>query len=96
MLDKTTNPENNVDVNNRVDPLVSTDGIDELCRALYGRAAKPKDYLGSSEAKMLYDAAKVVVAARCIRHWHDSGEDGMIVSTEHVRSLWHALPIETD
>ncbi|MBA1445851.1 MAG: hypothetical protein M3H12_18680 [Chromatiales bacterium] len=77
-----------------VDPLVSTDGTDALCLALYGRKAKPADYLGGSEAKMLYDAAKVVDASRCIRHWHDSGDDGMVVSTEHVQLLWDALPDE--
>jgi hypothetical protein len=30
-------------------------------------------------------------AADCIKHWHDSGEDGMVVSAEHVRKLWAAL-----
>lgn len=30
-------------------------------------------------------------AAECIRHWHDSGKDGMVVSAEHVRNLWEAL-----
>lgn len=34
---------------------------------------------------------KVVDAARRIRHWHDSGADGMVVSAEHVRLLWEAL-----
>lgn len=33
----------------------------------------------------------VVEAARCIRHWHDSDNDGMVVSGEHVRALWQAL-----
>ena len=33
------------------------DGTDRLCRALYGRNATPKDYLGGSQAKMLHDAA---------------------------------------
>ena len=34
---------------------------------------------------------KVMDAASCIRHWHDSGKDGMVVSAEHVRKLWSAL-----
>ena len=34
---------------------------------------------------------KVAEAAKCIRHWHDSGEDGMVVSASHVRDLWAAL-----
>lgn len=86
--------EKNADASKRpLNLLVSTDGTDQLCRALYGREAKPQDYSGS-EAKMLHDAAKVVTAARCIRHWHDSGSDGMVVSAEHVRALWEALPGE--
>ena len=34
---------------------------------------------------------KVVEAARCICHWHDSANGGMVVSGEHVRALWQAL-----
>lgn len=34
---------------------------------------------------------KVAKAARCIHHWHDSDNDGMVVSGEHVRALWQAL-----
>lgn len=38
------------------------------------------------------DAAEAIVnAAQCIRHWHDAGEDGMVVSSEHVRKLWQTL-----
>ena len=33
----------------------------------------------------------VIDAARCIRHWHDTHDGGMIVSGEHVRKLWDAL-----
>jgi len=33
----------------------------------------------------------LVRAAECIRHWHDSGKDGMVVSAEHVHKLWEAL-----
>lgn len=30
-------------------------------------------------------------AASKIRHWHDTGSDGMIVSADSVRELWEAL-----
>lgn len=33
------------------------DGTDRLCMALYGRPAKPADFLGGADAKMLHDAA---------------------------------------
>lgn len=33
------------------------DGTGRLCRALYGRKATARDYVGGSEAKMLHDAA---------------------------------------
>ena len=39
----------------------------------------------------LDEAEKVITAARCVRHWHDSGGEGMVVSGEHVRFLWAAL-----
>src|SRR6267142_619258 len=38
---------------------------------------------------------KVIEASRCIKHWHDhifaNGDEGMVVSGEHVRKLWQAL-----
>ena len=37
--------------------LRALDGTDRLCRALYGRKATARDYLGGSDAKMLHDAA---------------------------------------
>ena len=36
------------------------DGADRLCKALYGRKPKAKDYLGGSDAVMLYDAASKI------------------------------------
>ena len=38
------------------------------------------------------EAEALLAAARCIRHWHDTGRDneGMIVSSKHVRELWTA------
>lgn len=44
------------------------------------------------EAHALMKAMEAVVdAAKCIRHWHDAGTDGMIVSRWHVFKLWEAL-----
>lgn len=37
------------------------DGTDKLCRAVYGREATPRDYLGGSEARMLHDAAALIM-----------------------------------
>ena len=39
-----------------------TDGTDRLCMAVYGRPAKPRDYIGGANAQMLYDAADLVSA----------------------------------
>ena len=33
------------------------DGTERLCDALYGRNAKPSDYIGGANARMLHDAA---------------------------------------
>jgi len=50
------------------------------------------DITGIPEIKeKLEKIDKVIDAARCIRHWHDSEPDGMVVSAEHVRLLWAAL-----
>jgi hypothetical protein len=40
------------------------DGTGQLCHALYGRKAEPRDYLGGSESRMLQDAARVIEASR--------------------------------
>jgi len=29
--------------------------------------------------------------ATCIQHWHDAENDGMVVSSKHVRELWEVL-----
>jgi hypothetical protein len=44
-------------------------------------------------ARVIEAGNPVIEAARCIRHWHDTGRDneGMVVSSEHVRKLWDAL-----
>lgn len=39
------------------DPDETADGTERLCRAVYGRKAAARDYLGGSDAKMLHDAA---------------------------------------
>lgn len=36
------------------------DGVDLLCKALYGRPGQVPDWLGGSEARMLYDAVKEI------------------------------------
>lgn len=56
------------------------------CRTCPITVTTNKDYLEEIER-----LRTVVEAARCIRHWHDSGNDGMVVSGEHVRALWQAL-----
>jgi len=33
------------------------DGTETLCKELYGRPEQARDYIGGSEAQMLYDAA---------------------------------------
>lgn len=37
--------------------------------------------------------AELVKAGNCIKHWHDWGKnnEGMVVSSEHVRLLWAAI-----
>lgn len=39
----------------------------------------------------LAECSAVIEAARCIRHWHDAPNEGMVVSGSHVRELWKAL-----
>ena len=41
------------------------DGTERLCRAVYGRSATARDYLGGSEARMLHDAADRLDDAIC-------------------------------
>ena len=38
------------------------DGVDRLCMAVYGRPAKPRDYIGGANAQMLCDAANMINA----------------------------------
>lgn len=37
------------------------------------------------------DRARLISAASCIHHWHDTNDGGMIVSGEKVRALWDVL-----
>jgi len=44
------------------------DGTSLLCRTLYGRDGRPRDYLGGGNARMLFDAAERIEAqARALR-----------------------------
>ena len=40
---------------------------------------------------LLKDYKRLRAAAKCIKHWHDSGTEGMVVSGEYVRLLWKVL-----
>lgn len=44
-----------------------------------------------ADTKPEAEALAVIEAARCIKHWHDAHNGGMIVSGEHVHALWDAL-----
>lgn len=61
----------------------------EVCDCWLSRALE----LARSQAELLRSVREVIEASRCIRHWHDSGRDneGMVVSSKHVRLLWTAL-----
>lgn len=43
------------------------------------------------QANEITELRKVLEASRCIKHWHCSGDSGMIVSREHVFALWEAI-----
>lgn len=54
-------------------------------------AAYEIERLRASEARLREALEDHVRAAECIRHWHDTlGDEGMVVSAEHVRLLWEA------
>ncbi|NIO74642.1 MAG: hypothetical protein GTN69_01845 [Armatimonadetes bacterium] len=62
---------------------MSGNGTDRLCRALYGREARPRDYLGGSSAWMLHDAATrierlqaVAVVSKKVLAWWQHMEQG--------------------
>jgi hypothetical protein len=73
------------------------DKLKELRGAVENPASNPIARfrnLQTLDAFLANHAAEIealVRAAKCIRHWHDSSNDGMIVSAEHVRNLWDAL-----
>ena len=63
---------------------------------LTGRDAKGRRDNASSgertvDSVFLHSALAVIAAARCIMHWHDRENGGMVVSAEHVYKLWDAL-----
>lgn len=39
---------------------MTKDGTDALCTAIYGSPAEPRDYLGGSDARMLFDAVSYI------------------------------------
>ena len=54
-----------------------------------GEAFAEETYALAEEVR---DLRKILDAARCIRHWHDSlGGEGMVVSFKHVRKLLDAI-----
>ena len=40
------------------------DGTESLCRAIYGRDGTAKEFLGGSDAKMLFDATDLILRYR--------------------------------
>jgi hypothetical protein len=40
------------------------DNVDRLCQAVYGRPPQTRDYLGGSEARILGDAANLILGLR--------------------------------
>lgn len=54
-------------------------------------AADEIERLNAEVARLREALEDHVRAAECIRHWHDTlGDEGMVVSAEHVRLLWEA------
>ncbi|MFC5423692.1 hypothetical protein ACFPOB_29600 [Bosea eneae] len=49
------------------------DGTERLCRALYGRKAATRDYLGGSDARMLHDAADRLASLSPAPYAHEEG-----------------------
>ena len=87
-----------------VDSLTHLQNLESVADDWYGRLVETirerdeaRDQLEAmreaiKEAHALLKAMEAVVgAAKCIRHWHDAGTDGMIVSRWHVFKLWEAL-----
>ena len=55
------------------------------------KTAKVKSAVMDGWDSLLADYRKLRRAAKCIRRRHDSGPDGMVVSSDHVRELWKVL-----
>ena len=76
---------------------IDPDNADDACNMIYNlhedalvlreRNTELQTKLAESEARVL----RLEEAANCINHWHDSGPDGMVVSSDHVRNLWQVL-----
>jgi len=57
--------------------LTPIDGTEALCQALYNRKATPRDYLGGSDALMIWDAARLINKFREFIHSLEDKEDGL-------------------
>lgn len=67
------------------DRLRKADGTERLCRALYGRKASARDYVGGSDARMLHDAADRLAANMLggpVRAVSDNGKRWRIVPVD--------------
>lgn len=67
------------------DRLREADGTERLCRALYGRKASARDYVGGSDARMLHDAADRLAANMLggpVRAVSDNGKRWRIVPVD--------------
>ena len=60
---------------------LKTDGTDRLCRVLYGRGARPQDYLGGLDARMLHDAADRLEELKLLTV--SEGEDAIFLEREY-------------
>lgn len=58
--DHTVSPFLRENAPSRAEGATGTDGLDALALALYGRKARPREYIGGSDAAILHDAAKAL------------------------------------
>lgn len=83
------------------------DGVDLLCKALYGRPGQVPDWLGGSEARMLYDAVEEIEELRAeanaldrLRAWaaQDEHRDYSITidSSDYMLHLGRGSDIDND
>lgn len=83
----------------RIKSKVDGNAVSVESTALLGLLADIRTAVGDPTGKLMQDElvercrrmSDVIDAARCIRHWHDRGPDGMVVSKSHVFALWQTL-----